>query len=251
MSPVAARAGPLRNGSGIQEDYWPEMTEFAPAERHPAPGYLYPNGSQAELFSSDNRATVTRHFQWMQAYGIDGVAVQRFGVEVSAARHKRVLSYALAAAEQTGRVLYVGYDLSGMEEGSIVATLTADWAELVQQGVTRSPRYLHHNGLPVVGVFGFNMERFSAATASAILDIFQHHAFVSGSGQWFWSRASPSPEWTAVFHRMGAWSPWNMGNWNGDLSDPHASTSYWAADKAGAPLRTCARSFPLRGIGVW
>ena len=71
----------------------------------------------------------------------------------------------------------------------------------------------------VVGIFGFYMERFSAATAAAILDIFQkpgpNQAFVAGSGQWFWFKDKPSVEWAAVFHRMDAWSPWNMGNWNG------------------------------------
>lgn len=31
---------------------------------------------------------------------------------------------------------------------------------------------------------------------------------------------------------MGAWSPWNMGNWNGEVDDPHANMQYWAEDKA-------------------
>lgn len=138
-----------------------------------APGYFHPNGTQAALFSSDSRATVARHFQWMEAYGIDGVAIQRFGVEVGAARHKRVLNYSLAAAAVTARVLFVEYDLSGMHEADIVPTLTKDWAALVAEGVTSNPRYLHQGGVPVVGVFGFYMDRFSAETATAILDIFQ------------------------------------------------------------------------------
>ena len=55
-----------------------------------------------------------------QGYGIDGVAIQRFGVEVGAERHKRVLNYSLAAAAATGRVLFIEYDLSGMHEADIV-----------------------------------------------------------------------------------------------------------------------------------
>lgn len=82
--------GPLADGHGIQEDFWPEMSEFTPAEQHPAPGYTNADGTQAHLFSSDNAATVLRHFQWMEAYGVDGVALQRFDVEVGAIRHKCV-----------------------------------------------------------------------------------------------------------------------------------------------------------------
>ena len=72
-SPRWVHWGPLRNGTGIQEDFWPDMAEFTAAEKHVAPGYTNVDGSPAHLFSSDNRATVLRHFQWMEAYGIDGV----------------------------------------------------------------------------------------------------------------------------------------------------------------------------------
>ena len=250
--------GPLENGTGIMEDYWPELIEYGVDERHDAPGYFFPNGTQAQLFSSDNKATVSRHFQWMEQYGIDGVAIQRFGVEVSSIRHKRVLNYSLAAAAVTGRILYVEYDLSGMKEADIIPTISKDWAALVAQGVTKHPRYLHHGGHPVVGVFGFYMSRFSASTAAGILDIFAITgssttantieaganplgAFVAGSGQWFWWKANPSPAWSAVFYRMGSWSPWNMGNWFGGMADPHATTSYWRAD---------AQNFTDHGV-IW
>lgn len=46
------------------------------------------------------------------------------------------------------------------------------------------------------------------------------------------AKSQPTPEWTAIFYRMGSWSPWNMGNWNGNADDPHAAVDYWAADKA-------------------
>jgi hypothetical protein len=57
---------------------WPDMTEYAGKERFPAPGFTYSNGRRAELFSSDNAATVLRHLEWMRDYGIDGAWLQRF-----------------------------------------------------------------------------------------------------------------------------------------------------------------------------
>jgi hypothetical protein len=53
-------------------EMWPDVSEYGPGEVFPAPGFMHPDGKQAHLFSSDNAATVLRHFQWMRDYGIDG-----------------------------------------------------------------------------------------------------------------------------------------------------------------------------------
>ena len=63
-------------------EMWPDMAEYSPAERYPAPGFTYPGGGQAELFSSDNARTVLRHFEWMRDYGIDGAWLQHFLVDL-------------------------------------------------------------------------------------------------------------------------------------------------------------------------
>jgi len=54
------------------------MSEMGKDERFAVPGFTYPDGSQAELFSSHNARTVLRHFEWMRDYGIDGAWLQRF-----------------------------------------------------------------------------------------------------------------------------------------------------------------------------
>src|SRR4051794_36400252 len=59
-------------------EMWPDLSELAPEERYPAPGFSYPDGTPAHLFSSANPKTVERHFRWMEQYGIDGVFFQRF-----------------------------------------------------------------------------------------------------------------------------------------------------------------------------
>ena len=217
----------------ISEDYWPEMAELGAAEQHAARGFTNHGGSQATLFSSHNYNTVVRHFQWMQTWDLDGVAAQRFGVELDDVSRKRVLNYTVAAALATQRVVTVEYDLSGMSESSIVSALRADWTWLVDSlKITSQPCYLHQNGLPVVIIFGFFLDRFSTDTANAILDLFQmpgpYQAFVIGAGQWFW-RSDPklTPAWINVFYRMNSWQPWNAGNWDGVR---YASTGYWKAD---------------------
>jgi hypothetical protein len=223
--------------SAIAVDYWPEMTELGPAEQHQADGFTYPGGAQATLFSADASRSVLRHFQWMEAYGIDGVAAQRFlpGGSPDMAT-LRVLSDVRAAANLTGRTFFVEYDMSGTAEADLVPTLTSDWQYLVDtMQLTSDARYLLQGGLPVVGIFGFFEERFSATTANAILDIFKgpgpNQAFVAAAGAWYWSQMPYSSAWQTMMYRMGSYQPWNTGN-SGGMAGDVPSTAYWAADQA-------------------
>ena len=223
--------GALHNGTGIEEDYWPDMSEFGDDEKFAAPGYQFADGTQAYLFSSIKAKTTLRHFQWMETYGIDGVALQNFG---PLGLDHEVLNHTLESAAATGRVVYIEYDLSGYagRGAAAAAMLEKDWQGLRSQGIPDHDRYVHENGLPVVGIFGFYMNRFTGEEANAILDVFEGTAFVAGAGQWWWRSDSPSTNWTKAYGRMGSWSPWNAGNWNGDKAHPAASTGWWAADKA-------------------
>ncbi len=210
------------------------MSEYTPAELFPVPGFTYPGGGAAQLFSSDVARTVLRHFQWMEAWNIDGVGVQRFVVSLPNLPLDRILTSVRQAANETGRVYYVEYDMSGMTEADIVPTMTADWQYLVDTlKITADSRYLHHNGLPVVGIFGFYPSRFSSATANSILDIFgtagPYQAFVEGAGDWTW-RTTWASDWVTMLYRMGGWQPWNTGNETGATPE-YASTGYWSADQ--------------------
>jgi len=217
--------------SDLTVDMWPDMSEYSDAEKYPVPGWTHTNGDQAYLFSSANKKTVIRHFQWMESYGIDGVAVQRFvsGLDLSHPTESfRIAGYAREAANRTGRTYFIMYDMSGNED---VEKISDDWRYLVDvMKITEDDRYLHHNGKPVVGVFGFFAERFDASLGNRVLDIFQnsgrYQAFVVGSGQW-WCRSENAAGWPEVFRRMDAWIPWNVGNYSGD----YARTNYWQGDK--------------------
>jgi hypothetical protein len=226
--------------STLQIDPWPDMAETTAPEQFAAPGFTNSGGGQTALFSSDMQRTVLRHFQWMEAWGIDGVAAQRFLVSSASPSYDRVLTYIRQAANQTGRVYYVQYDMSGEAEADITPTMSADWTYLVDTlRITSDPSYLHQNGLPVVGVFGFYPARFSSATGQAVINIFSATgptpAYFAGSGDWTW-RTSWAADWLAMLYTMGSWQPWNTGNMTsplGTTSPPnYANTSYWAADKA-------------------
>jgi hypothetical protein len=216
-------------------DLWPDMLEFSDAEKYPVPGWKYGNNDQVYLFSSANRKTVLRHFQWMQNYGVDVAAVQRFLVATDPAHSNesfRIAAYAREAANRTGRSYYIMYDMSGYDSNTLASALESDWKHFVDSmQITKDDRYLHHDGKPVVGIYGFYTDRFSPAIAAQVLDVFQnggkYAAYVAGSGEWWW-RTDNAPGWSDIFHRMDAWIPWNVGNTAGQ----YAASGFWADDKA-------------------
>ncbi len=103
-------------------DLWPDVSELDSDERYKT-SFVHSNGQPAEVFSSFNSKTVLRHFKWMRDYGLDGVFVQRFAVEVagsSGLRHfNTVLGHCREGANVYGRTYAVMYDLSGLRAGQM------------------------------------------------------------------------------------------------------------------------------------
>ncbi|MBV9849037.1 MAG: hypothetical protein JO250_05035 [Armatimonadetes bacterium] len=227
-------------------EMWPDMREYDAGERFPAPGFTYPDGRPASLFSADNAATVLRHFRWMQGCGLDGAWLQHFLVDLPGgpqpARYPsrlRVLRHVMAAAQQTGRVWALAYDIAGMPTDRIYDVLTGDWKRMAADNTIKSPRYLHDHGRPVVLIWGFYDHNPSNAMtpelANKLIDFFHapgpHAAYLVGGGDWNW-RGNPDPQWQALYRRFDAYVPWNVGNYSVDAEGTkHASVGYWADDR--------------------
>jgi hypothetical protein len=149
-----------RNGfkpGSTNVDLWPDVSELGADERY-ATAFKTADGKAAEVYSAFNAATVLRHFKWMQDYGIDGVFVQRFAVEVfnppGLRQFNTVLGHCREGANKYGRAYAVMYDLSGMRAGQ-VGKVIEDWKLLTEKmQITKDPAYLRHNGKPVVAVWG-------------------------------------------------------------------------------------------------
>ena len=121
-------------------DFWPDMAEYGSDERYPTPGLTYPNGAQAELFSPENAHTVLRHFEWMRDYDIDGAWLQHFVVDLPggpAAKRfdsrRRVMQHVRDAAQQTGRLWAITFDIAGTPHERIFDVLTTEWRRLVDE----------------------------------------------------------------------------------------------------------------------
>jgi hypothetical protein len=215
-------------------EMWPDMAEYAADEKYPAPGFTYPGGKPAHLFSSVHPRTVDRHFRWMRHYGIDGILLQRFLVDLPDRSADQVLAHVRKSANRTGRVFALAYDLTGAPRAKLYDRLVADWKRLVDQAkVTRDGRYLHHNRKPVLFVFGFFSDRLGPDLANRLIDFLKadgrYGVTLIGGCQWWW-RTEKDKRWARVFRRLDVISPWNVGNYARVAGRKHAATGSWKED---------------------
>ncbi|HEV3005208.1 MAG TPA: glycoside hydrolase family 71/99-like protein [Pirellulales bacterium] len=164
-------------------DLWPDLGELEADEKYATP-FRHADGGVAHVFSSANRKTMLRHFRWMKDYGIDGVFVQRFGVETVQPKDLRhcntVLAHCREGANLYGRCYALMYDLSSLPEGGTQLVID-DWkllVELMRIGKDENdPAYLRHGGKPVVAVWGigFNDGRnYTLAECERLIDFLKN-----------------------------------------------------------------------------
>ena len=132
------------------------------------------DGLPVRVFSSYNPKTVARHFKWMQAYGIDGVFLQRFASGVNdpgtMKHYDRIVANVRSGAETYGRVWGMMYDLSGLKAGDAPKVID-DWKRLAgQDGITKDKQYIRHLGKPVIALWGIG---FGDGTPAARPDLFE------------------------------------------------------------------------------
>jgi hypothetical protein len=229
-------------------DFWPDMRELDTDERYATP-FQHTDGSTATVFSSYNQKTVVRHFQWMRDYSIDGVFVQRFANPIGKSdllynRVNAVLSHCRAGANQYGRVYAVMYDLSGMSENSMQVVMD-DWKNLIDRmRITKDAAYLHHNGKPVVAVWGIGFgdgRKYTLQECATLLDFLKSDPTYGGntvmigvpSGWRTLTRDSvDDPNLHEVIRKADIISPWTVGRYGNPSKVTEYAEKYWQPDIA-------------------
>lgn len=231
-------------------DLWPDMTELDPSERYATP-FRHADGRVAPVFSSHNRATVLRHFRWMQEYGIDGAFVQRFAVSTARPADLRhcnaVLTHCREGANVHGRAYAVMYDLSGLRAGGVQQVID-DWKLLVDRlrlgRDARDRAYLRHAGKPVVAVWGvgFNDGRaYTLAECDRLVAFLKDDPSYGGNTVMLgvptgWRTlnrdAHPDPALHATLLRADIISPWTVGRYHSPETAQRHAARDWQPDLA-------------------
>ncbi len=137
-------------------ELWPDVREFSKTYQT---GYAnLGNGQPAQLYSSYDDQVVNKHFEWMQQYGIDCVALQRFGSELTSSTmkpHRDGMAQKVKNAAITyERKFYIMYDISGWT--NFQTEIKTDWTNTIvgMLKLTSSPAYAKENSKPVVCIWG-------------------------------------------------------------------------------------------------
>ena len=200
---------------------WPDISEYPDSVLYQTNFKNLGNGEPAKLYNSADKAIIDRQMGWVKKAGLDGVAIQRFvgsigrSVTITPESH---LTNVKNASEANGRLFYICYDLGG-SDATIVQRIALDWVYEIEQirSLTSSPNYATVDGKPVVEMWGVGM---SAGTDVQIcLDMIQFFHdrgcyVIGGLGRDWRTNSDPLADYTEVYKKLDAVSPWTVGAYN-------------------------------------
>ncbi len=231
----------------ISVELFPDLSEFAPDERF-ATDLLRPDGTPVEIYSSLHKETVKRHFQWMRDYQIDGAFIKRYGRDLFSANSRHhtntVLANAQNGAAAAGRSIAVAYDLNGMCAGE-VKHLIDDWKHLSEiKKITENATYLHHEGKPLVAVWGvgFADRHYTLTECEKLISFLKQQGcavLVGTSSEWR-KRNEHGELNTALLDllaQVDVISPWTVGVYQSPKEARIHGRHIWKAEKAWCDAR--------------
>ncbi len=208
-------SGQPRPGS-LSFELYPDISEYSTTYQT---GFAnFGNGQPARLFSSNDDNVVNTHFEWMQNYGIDCAALQRFGSEFSTLSIKLQrdgMALRVKNAAQTyGRKFYIMYDISGWT--NFQNEIKTDWTNTIigSLALTTSSAYAKENGKPVVCIWGMGVST-RPGDATSWLDVVNWfksqgcYVIVGTAKNW-----RSQPENMSVYKAANMIQPWHVGSFN-------------------------------------
>jgi chitodextrinase len=199
---------------------WPDMRDYTKS-------YLTAyanlgNGAPARLFSHFDQQTIDTQFRWMQQYGCDTAALQRFNPTGGEGPIRDAITVKVRqAAEAFGRKFYIMYDVTNWT--NMQSEIKTDWLNKMS-AYTASPAYARQNGKPVVCIWGFGFNDPGRPFApDACLDVVNwfkaQNCYVIGGVPTYWRQGinDSRPGFSGVYHAFNMISPWMVGR-TGDLA---------------------------------
>jgi hypothetical protein len=218
------------NPEKVTIDYWPDTRELTEEEKYPTV-FRHADGSTACVFSSAEKKTVLRHFEWMKEAGIHGVFLQRFinGTEppIKLYGYTKVLENVREGANTHGRSWALMYDMSGARNAERALRLfKADWKRLIDNAMLgndpNDKAYQHHNGKPLVAIWGlFENREGMPEFYNEIIDFVKNDpkyggfsVMIGSENQWRYGTGEKYEILREAVKKADIISPWTVGRYD-------------------------------------
>ncbi len=246
-NPPQAGVAPNPNPN-LTFDVYPDVSFYNSSSLFQTNFANHGDGSPAKLFSDYKQDVTDKHFELMQANGIDGVAFQRFIWEVlvdpafKANRDTQAI-HVMKAAERYSRMFYLVYDLSGL--GNVPAAndqarfdgIKTDWTTNMtgNLNITSSPMYAKQGGKPVVQIWGIGYNHI-IGTAAIQLDIINWfkaqgcYVIIGVPTGWRTGTGASLTGWINTYKAGDMISPWSVGAYTDQTSTDAFKTNFLTPD---------------------
>ncbi|MDQ2718644.1 MAG: T9SS type A sorting domain-containing protein [Bacteroidota bacterium] len=229
-------------------DVYPDVSFYNPASLFQTNFANLGDGNPSKLFSDYKQDVIDKHFQLMQANGIDGVAFQRFIWEVLAdpafhAHRDTIAVHVRASAEKYQRMFYLAYDLSGLGNVPAISdqirfdSIKGDWQNnmLSRLHITSSPMYAKQGGKPVVQLWGIGYNHI-IGTAAIQLDLINWfkaqgcYVIIGVPTGWRTGTGASNAGWINTYKAADMISPWTVGAYIDQASTDNFKTNFLSPD---------------------
>ena len=201
-------------------EIWPSVGDYPAASLWDSKFNDLGNGQKAQLFDSRDAGVIETHFAWMEKYGIDCAAVQRFYAYVLSGGAKDHVKFSylktiMQQAQAHNRSFYIMYDMSGAKTGSqIVENVKNDFINNIEGlGLVSSKAYAHAEGKPVVCLWGLaNSSNYPEyAVAYPLVKWFKDRGYYVICGTPDNNFHSDTTDYAKVYAESDMISPWYVG----------------------------------------
>lgn len=221
-------------------EVYPDVSDYAPSSLFQSGFAALGDGQAATLFSSYRENVIDVHGSWLQKYGIDGLALQRFlGPVLSSASIKAnrdsVSVRLKRTSEKYGSLYYLMYDMSPDN----VEGFKGDVLHMENDiKFMDSPNYAHQDGKPVICLWGIGFDHRDGpgynTNSQTIIDwLHAKGYYVIGGVPSRWRQTNGDGDvamgYENVFASLDMISPWTPGryrhvegadNWKNDFLIP-------------------------------
>ncbi|MDR1544198.1 MAG: family 43 glycosylhydrolase [Prevotellaceae bacterium] len=229
--------------SNFKFEIYPDIAEYSDADLAQTGFANFGNGTSAKLFNSANTAVINKHFEWMETYGIDGAAVQRFINGIGSAINNSPASHLVKiknAAEQTDRIFYICYDISSTGlDATWDDIIKFDWVYNIERNfeLTQSPAYAKVGNKPVVQIWGTgftdNHPGTEAETIALINFLKSRGCYVIGGVPTWWrtETGDSKPNFINAYNAYDMLSPWLVGRFSDNADADNKYNNPMLGDK--------------------